>query len=663
MRSLLAGTTAAFLVVSPVAGSAGWRTAFLLLGAITLAVLAYRERRLLAGAIPRAVAAAWVAWAIVAGASLAWSVNPRYTLGEFRSEVLYGGLAFAVFYLGARLVRREVWHGAVLAGAAGVLALQVLDAVVPFSLTRHEALGQGGMWSTYLVLVAPFVLAIGWPGFWQGRHGLVVQCVALALLLGAAWDTGNRMVWLALAVELAVAMAFAQKAFSEEVVRNLRRVVLAGIVVVTAAFILAVQDRVDVALPGNSISTGLAIDVRPRIWAAAWEQFLQAPWLGHGFGREIVAAGFNGVAVPPNHPPVLHAHNLFMQMALQLGIVGLAAFLALLVALVRQYLACFRDPGTLPFGVLGLTLLAGFLVKNQTDYFFHRHNALVFWALNGMLLGFIRPAAWGIAFERSSLGALVPPPSGKTADFTCNLCGEVNRGVPLPAVENRETPSCRRCGSTLRVRAILYLLSKELYGRPAPLVDFPVDRRISGVGLSDWEGYADPLSRKLAYKNTYYHREPRLDITQVPERECGRHRFVIASDVFEHIPHHGLDEGLRNLRRLLAPGGFLIFTVPYRKEGETVEYFPRLHEFRIDMSGARPRLINTTVDGQEEVFEDLDIHGGAGVTVAMRFFGESDVLRRLAAAGFSSVSVHGDHFSEYGILWPMDHSLPIVARA
>lgn len=663
MRTLLAGTTAAFLVASPVAGSAGLRVALLLLAALALAVLAYRERQVFAGPIPRAVAAAWAAWALVAAASLAWSVNRSYTLGELRSEILYGALALAVFYLAARLVRLRTWHVAILAGAVTVLLVQVLDALLPYTLTRHAALGQGGMWSTYLVLVAPFVLAIGWPKFWQGRHAHVVQAVAVALLLGAAWDTANRMVWLALALQFAVAMAFAQRALTVEAARMMRRIVLAGIVVVVAAFVLAVQDRVGAAMPGTNISDGLAIDLRPGIWAAAWEQFLKAPFLGHGFGREIVAGAFATVPVPPNHPPVLHSHNLFVQMGLQLGLVGLAAFVAVLVVLARQYLACLRDPGTLPFGVLGLTLLAGFVAKNLTDYFFHRHNALVFWAMNGMLLGFTRPPAKSAAPGRSALGALVPPPSGRTADFTCNLCGEANREVPLPAVENRETPSCRRCGSTLRVRSILYLLAKELYGKPLTLPELPVDRRISGVGLSDWEGYANPLAEKLGYVNTYYHCEPRLDITDVPERHVGRHKFVIASDVFEHIPHFGVDEGLRNLRRLLEPGGFLIFTVPYRKEGDTIEYFPRMHQFRLDASGPRPRLINTTVDGEEEVFEDLDIHGGGGMTVAMRFFGEADILRRLTAAGFTSARVHGEHFEEYGILWPMDHSLPIVARA
>jgi hypothetical protein len=39
---------------------------------------------------------------------------------------------------------------------------------------------------------------------------------------------------------------------------------------------------------------------------------------------------------------------------------------------------------------MGLCVLAGFVVKNLTDDFMHRHNALVFWALNGMLLGLAR---------------------------------------------------------------------------------------------------------------------------------------------------------------------------------------------------------------------------------------------------------------------------------
>ena len=136
------------------------------------------------------------------------------------------------------------------------------------------------------------------------------------------------------------------------------------------------------------MGTSLERDLRPRIWAAAVDAAREAPWLGHGFGREIVAAKF--IPLTPrvaNHPEMRHAHNVFLDVVLETGLVGLAIFVALMLALAREYRGYLRRADLAPLGVLGLALLAGFLVKNLTDDFMHRHNALVFWALNGMLLG------------------------------------------------------------------------------------------------------------------------------------------------------------------------------------------------------------------------------------------------------------------------------------
>jgi hypothetical protein len=65
----------------------------------------------------------------------------------------------------------------------------------------------------------------------------------------------------------------------------------------------------------------------------------------------------------------------------------------LLAALARRYRAMLADPVLAPLGMMGLALLAGFIVKNFTDDFLHRHNALVFWSLNAMLLGLARSTA------------------------------------------------------------------------------------------------------------------------------------------------------------------------------------------------------------------------------------------------------------------------------
>ncbi len=253
--------------------------------------------------------------------------------------------------------------------------------------------------------------------------------------------------------------------------------------------------------------------------------------------------------------------------------------------------------------------------------------------------------------------------TGERVDFLCNLCGRRNHGVPLEQVENREHQSCAGCHSSLRMRSLMYILGAELFGSPRVLPAFPVDRNILGLGMSDWEGYAKPLAEKLGYVNTFYHAEPRLDIADVPEEMLGKYDFLISSDVFEHIPPLELDAAFRNSRRLLRDGGVFVFTVPFLKTGDTQEHFPRLNDFRIEEEGGRRVLRNRTVDGEDEVFDDLVFHGGEGMTLEMRMFSEPDLLRRLAGAGFRSAEVRIDRAPRFGILWPIDYAVPIVARA
>lgn len=252
---------------------------------------------------------------------------------------------------------------------------------------------------------------------------------------------------------------------------------------------------------------------------------------------------------------------------------------------------------------------------------------------------------------------------GETIDFTCNVCGQRNSAVLLAQVQNREFQSCAHCRSSLRMRSVIHALSLELFGKPLVLPDFPTDKTIRGLGMSDWAGYADRLAEKFDYMNTFYHADPRLDITTVPDQLCGKQRFLISSDVFEHIPVYAVGKAFTNSRRLLQDNGVFIFTVPFVKEGETREHFPRLHEFRIIETRGKRFLYNTTVDGDQEVFDDLVFHGGDGMTLEMRMFSEPDLRRHLAQAGFSSVKVCAELFPQFGILWPMDWAVPIVARA
>src|SRR5690349_12515432 len=161
--------------------------------------------------------------------------------------------------------------------------------------------------------------------------------------------------------------------------------------------------------------------------------------------------------------------------------------------------------------------------------------------------------------------------AGARIPFFCNLCGTPNSGTLREL--SREALTCTHCGSNVRFRAMGYLVTKEVLGRPAALPDVAADKSISGVGLSDAENYARPLAEKFDYTNTFYHTDPHLDITAIDGSRVGRYDFIVASDVFEHVVPP-VANAFANARRMLKPGGKLIFTVPFVPDGRTKEHFP-----------------------------------------------------------------------------------------
>jgi O-antigen ligase len=392
LNTLLVAATCAFLFLAPFAGSAGLRAGTLFLAAALLVARPSALRDALSR-FPRPVMAACAAWAAIAIASLAWSVQPRFTLGELRAELLYGALALLVFYAAAvqDAARWRPWRIAILGGSAVVLAGLVVQLLLPFALTRHSVIEQRGPWSTHLVLLAPLLLTLGWPRPWGDGYGPRVQAAALAVLLCAAWESENRIMWIAIGVQLLMAMALSRATHPMEPShqRDMKRFAIAAVVVVAVAFAASVMERNERFFgAGAPMVTSLERDQRPRIWRTAVEAASEAPWLGYGFGREIVAPRFIPLTPQvPNHPELRHAHNVFLDVVLETGLAGLAIFASMMLMLVREYRGYLRRPDLAPLGILGLTLVAGFLVKNLTDDFMHRHNALVFWALNGMLLG------------------------------------------------------------------------------------------------------------------------------------------------------------------------------------------------------------------------------------------------------------------------------------
>jgi SAM-dependent methyltransferase len=251
-------------------------------------------------------------------------------------------------------------------------------------------------------------------------------------------------------------------------------------------------------------------------------------------------------------------------------------------------------------------------------------------------------------------------PPGASIPFLCNLCATPNEGT-LDAL-SREALTCTHCGSNVRFRAMAYLVTREVLGRPLLLPDVPLRKDIAGIGLSDAEAYARPLAEKFSYENTFFHTEPRLDIADIDATRDGRYDFLIASDVFEHVAPP-VARAFANARRLLKPDGKLIFTVPFTLENDTIEHYPELFDWSMADQDGNWTLINRTRDGREQIFTDLVFHGGPGSTLEMRLFSRAALEREFHEAGFARVRIAAEPYLPFGIHWPEPWSVPMVAYA
>lgn len=243
-----------------------------------------------------------------------------------------------------------------------------------------------------------------------------------------------------------------------------------------------------------------------------------------------------------------------------------------------------------------------------------------------------------------------------TVAFNCNVCGAHNH------VEDFATePASCACGSNVRIRGLIHLLSMELFGESMVLRDFPKLKAIRALGMTDKEGYASILAEKFDYTNTFYDREPRFDFTEHHAELAGLYDFILSADVIEHIAPP-IGRAFEEVHRLLKPRGFFGITVFCNPADSMREHFPELHEYRIVPLGERSVLVNRRRDGTVEVREDLVFHGGSGATLEMREFGISALRDGLMDAGFKDVEFLANDIREIGVIFDHDVSQPLIAR-
>ena len=341
--------------------------------------------------------AAFLLWAAWAWLSLAWSVEPERSLKELRNETVYVAMAFWMCYVAAQ-ARDSARVVVPVVGMAVVVLCAV--ALFNFGLVRHGERWHGGPGnlSTIVLILMPCALMVGWYGHGIGHAGLRIWALSLVvLLLAAAFTTLNRTVWFGIALQFVLLAGLV--ALRDRSATSLRAKAVGAAAVVAAVAAATLMSELSEAERYVG-PMALAGDARLKLWPEVLEHIKERPVTGYGFGRGLLRQPLRAEL---KHPHLWHAHNLFLEAALQLGIPGFVFLVILFAATLREgwRLARARDALAAACGIALLGVVAGMLIRNMTDTLLVRHNALVYWAVLGLLL------AWG--YRATSQSALNRP--------------------------------------------------------------------------------------------------------------------------------------------------------------------------------------------------------------------------------------------------------------
>jgi len=235
-------------------------------------------------------------------------------------------------------------------------------------------------------------------------------------------------------------------------------------------------------------------------------------------------------------------------------------------------------------------------------------------------------------------------------EANCPVCGAYYfLNVSLNRREGKLCPNCLASG---RAQAIAYCISKILLGKMVPLSSHKKDRTKRIIGLSDGGSYADILNRNYNYTNTFYHRDPFLDITRPSKEYVESADVLIAAEVFEHIIGPSI-AAFRGAFNVLKPGGYMILTVPFVNIGDSIEHYDAdLKEYNsyIKEDGSWVAELKFD-DGRKQVDLNPKFHGGPGKTLEIRLFNRERLKIELGEAGFEEVFFLDDNIPKYGINW------------
>lgn len=335
--------------------------------------------------------------ALVASAAISTALSVNVNVSIFGTYSRYDGLLTlamyaALFWLAvqtldgpadARALLRALLASAYVVSAVAI-GQSITDSLSPASallggtdavqgsiVRAYGSLGQWEVLGEFLVLAWPLAL---WEAAVARSLPARILFINAAVVLGAAVVlTFSRSTWAAVGIATAVLVAgwrpWAQRRYLIGFIGA-----VAAVLLLAAGLGLAGGSRFESAVQQRAatILNPAEWDTRPLIWRDSLRLIESRPLLG--YGPDTFGLVFPGFKTVDYHLAVDKAHAEVLQLAATQGLVGVAAYLWLLVAFLRAFRTGSREPGA--FAVLaGLVGYQAMLQVNFTAL----GSALPFW--------------------------------------------------------------------------------------------------------------------------------------------------------------------------------------------------------------------------------------------------------------------------------------------
>ena len=282
----------------------------------------------------------------------------------------------------------------------------------------RSSFGNANFFAAYLVLVLPLALALlinnifpmlrkNWSShrFKETPMAFVkigLRILALAILLGimilSLSLASSRGAWLGLTIGL---ISFGWLSCLRVSTRRSKRIVPALLLALLIIFSISTPSLLKKKPVKEELETG-TLGLRFLIWEGTLRMIASNPFIGTGIGTFYIAYPEYRLPEYFKNPHAVdataHAHNEFLELGGEMGILGLGAFLWILVVCLRQAVTLVRvtEDKRRRNLVIGLISgVAGLIVTNLVGVNLRfPSSAIFFWLTLGLVIGQLPPSSY-----------------------------------------------------------------------------------------------------------------------------------------------------------------------------------------------------------------------------------------------------------------------------